>query len=149
VQRARHCPYADGMPFIRCWPPNSRTPRRCSTPRGPSSNDCDSRGASGGWGSASRAKPKGGVSGDEPFGQRNTTIPASSHSIVRRYMCAALFRPTSISGRHSFGSVRWVSKKWKQRECGAFPLSLGARPALRFPRSPPVCGEHSFRKMAK
>jgi hypothetical protein len=37
----------------------------------------------------------------------------------------------------------------KQRECGAFPPSLGARPALRFPRSPPVCGEHSFRKMAK
>jgi hypothetical protein len=26
----------------------------------------------------------------------------------------------------------------KQRECGAFPPSLGARPALRFPRSPPA-----------
>jgi hypothetical protein len=26
----------------------------------------------------------------------------------------------------------------KQRECGAFPPSLGARPALGLPRSPPV-----------
>ncbi len=29
-------------------------------------------------------------------------------------------------------------RKSKQRECGAFPPSLGARPALRFPRSPPA-----------
>ena len=27
---------------------------------------------------------------------------------------------------------------FSQRECGAFPPSLGARPALRLPRSPPV-----------
>ena len=37
----------------------------------------------------------------------------------------------------------------KQRECGAFPPSLGARPALRFPRSPPAdshCRQARWRK---
>jgi hypothetical protein len=39
--------------------------------------------------------------------------------------------------------------KIKKRECGAFPPSLGARPALRLPPVPTGMGEHSFRKMAK
>jgi hypothetical protein len=53
-----------------------------------------------GDGDAQVAKPKGGVSGDGgPFGHRDTTIPAPSYSIVRRYKCAALLRPTLNGGR--------------------------------------------------
>ena len=53
----------------------------------------------------------------------------------------------SVTSNHS-DTGYLVSEKLA--ECEAFPPSLGARPALRrLPRSPPVCDEQSFRKMAK
>jgi predicted deacylase len=65
-------------------------------------------------------------------------------------MCAALLRPTLNDRRpakRAFDVAANCNRKY--RECGAFPPSRGARPALRFPRSPPVWNEWSFRKTAK
>ena len=54
-------------------------------------------------------------------------------------MCGALLRPTLNDGRQAKRALEVAANcNRKQRECGAFPPSLGARPALRFPRSPPA-----------
>jgi hypothetical protein len=44
---------------------------------------------------------KAGCRGMEPFGHTHNTIRTSSNSIVRRYMCAALLRPTLNDRRHA------------------------------------------------
>jgi hypothetical protein len=59
--------------------------------------------------------------------------------------------PVGNEGGPSAGqcnSLRSVPRRQNSAERGAFPPSLGARSALRFPRSPPVL-ETSSEKMAK
>ena len=79
---------------------------------------------------------KAGVSGDvgrpvrlmaQMYGQ------ASSYSIVRGYMCTALFNPLRWNADMEVGAYVERKLEIEQRECGAFPPSLGARPALRPP----------------
>jgi hypothetical protein len=90
--------------------------------RGPELRQLRLRATIGGWERASRRTERRGVGGWGPFGHWESTVFTPSPSIVRRYMCATLLRPTSNGGRHSKAGVGASADcNRKQRECGAFP----------------------------
>jgi hypothetical protein len=120
-------------------------------------------------GTASQRKPKGpGVGGGlgEPSGRPNSATLQSLRRHIPLYVgiCVQPYcgqdrcvpeTAKKTKAPHKRGSNRDLLddpvpiENLKQRECGAFPPSRGARPALRFPRSPPAdshCRQATRRK---
>ena len=85
----------------------------------------------------------------EPYCGQDRDVPDTKPAVAkktkaprRRGFNRGLLRGLGLREAHRhLNNVRAATRshrKSKQRECGAFPPSLGARPALRFPRSPPA-----------